>query len=122
VPIVEIEIVLRAGERLPPDLTKDLADRLGEVFAAPNGTTWVKLRRLSVDDYAENGRRLSETGLPVFVSVLKRMRPPRDQMQGEVDRITDLVAAACGRAPDQVHVIYHVDGSGRVAFGGSIVE
>jgi phenylpyruvate tautomerase PptA (4-oxalocrotonate tautomerase family) len=122
VPIVEIDIVLRKGERLRRALAEDLADRLGEVFAAPSGTTWVKLRRLPVDDYAENGGRPSATGLPVFVSILKRRQPSRDRMQAEVDRITDLVAAACGRPPDHVHVIYRADGAGRVAFGGRIVE
>jgi phenylpyruvate tautomerase PptA (4-oxalocrotonate tautomerase family) len=122
VPIVEIEIVLGAGERLRPELAEHLADRLGDVFDAPSGTTWVRLRRLSVDDYAENGGRPSPGELPVFVSVLKRRQPPRDQMQGEVDRITTLVAAACGRPPDHVHVVYQADGAGRVAFGGNIVE
>jgi phenylpyruvate tautomerase PptA (4-oxalocrotonate tautomerase family) len=122
VPIVEIEIVLGAGEHLRAELAKDLADRLGEVFAAPRGTTWVKLHRLSADDYAENGDPPPAGARPVFVSVLKRQQPARDQMQGEVDRITALVAAACGRPPDKVHVIYQADGAGRVAFGGNIVE
>jgi len=122
VPVVEIDIVLRKGERLRRALAQDLADRLGEVFAAPSGTTWVKLRRLPLDDYAENGGRSSATGLPVFVSILRRRQPPRDRMQAEVDRITDLVAAACGRLADHVHVIYLADGAGRVAFGGHIVE
>jgi phenylpyruvate tautomerase PptA (4-oxalocrotonate tautomerase family) len=121
VPIVEVEIVLGAGESLRRELAKDLADRLGDVFAAPSGTTWVKLRRVSVDDYAESGDRASTSALPVFVSILKRQQPPRDQMQREVDRITDLVGAACGRPPDQVHITYQADGAGRVAFGGRIV-
>ena len=121
-PIVDIEIVLRAGENLRSSLAGALADALGEIFAAPPRTTWVRLRSLPADDFAENGGRLSADGPPVFVSILKRKRPAPSELQPEVDRITAAVARICSRSPGHVHIIYEPDGAGRVAFGGRIVE
>lgn len=121
-PIVDVEIVLRFAKRLQPGTAAALADALGEVFAAAPGTTWVKLRVLAAEDYAENGGPIAGDALPVFVSVLKRRRPSAAEMQGEVDRITAAVARTCGRSAENVHVCYEADGAGRVAFGGRIVE
>lgn len=120
-PIVEVEVVLRAGETLRRQLAKALADALGDIFAAPPRATWIRLRSLAADDYAENADGPSADEHPVFVSVLKRKRPSPPEMQQEVDRITTAVADLCGRQPGSVHVIYLPDGAGRVAFGGRIV-
>lgn len=102
-PFVEVEVVLRTGETLRRRLAKALADTLGEIFTAPPRTTWVKLRGLAADDYAENADSPSADEHPVFVSVLKRNRPRPSEMQQEVDRITAAVADLCGRPPGSVH-------------------
>jgi phenylpyruvate tautomerase PptA (4-oxalocrotonate tautomerase family) len=121
-PVVEVEVVLRAGETLRPQLAKALADALGHIFAAPPRTTWIRLRGLAAEDYAENADDPPAGERPVFVSVLQKRRPRRSEMQQEVDRITAAVADLCGRQTGSVHVIYLPDGAGRVAFGGRIVE
>ena len=58
-PILDVEIVLEPGESLRPELAGELADRVGEVFGAAPGTTWVKVRAIPAEHYAEN-----QTGHP----------------------------------------------------------
>lgn len=120
-PIVDVEIVLRPGEALRQEMAAELADELGEVFRSPRGGTWVKLRGLPVDHYAENGGRPAEVH-PVFISVLKAKFPEAAEMEMEVARITGAVAQICGRPSENVHVMFQPQAQGRVAFGGKIVS
>ncbi len=46
-PILDIEIILRPGETPDHKLVTELANRAGELFDAPPGSTWVKLRTLN---------------------------------------------------------------------------
>jgi phenylpyruvate tautomerase PptA (4-oxalocrotonate tautomerase family) len=120
-PIVEVEVVLREGESLQDDLASKLADAIGEVFASPPGNTWLKLRALPVQNYAENAQSSSEALFPVFVSILKANSTPTDQLAAEVEHITRMVAQLCNRPNENVHIIYLPSGTGRAAFGGRIV-
>jgi phenylpyruvate tautomerase PptA (4-oxalocrotonate tautomerase family) len=120
-PILTIEIVLRPGETLPSHLAADIADRAGEVFGSPPGRTWVKLRGIPVEHYAENGGA-AEGVYPVFVSVLKSRYLPPDEMQTEVTRLTTAIAQASARPVENVHLVYEPAGAGRVAFGGNLVS
>ena len=52
-PIVDVEIVLRPDETIRTDIVRELADELGEIFHTQEGQTWVKVRELSADHYAE---------------------------------------------------------------------
>lgn len=121
-PILDVEIVLRPGENLRPNLASQLADQAGEVFGAAPGTTWVKLRAIPADYYAENGAAPPQGVYPVFVSILKAKLPDIDKLQAEVASLTAAVAQVCARPPENVHVIYLPEGSGRVAFGGRTVS
>jgi phenylpyruvate tautomerase PptA (4-oxalocrotonate tautomerase family) len=120
-PILDVEIVLEPGEALRPGLAGELADRAGEVFGAAPGTTWVKLRAISADHYAENQTGRPADVFPVFVSVLKAKLPPLNERQREVTRLTEAVARVCRRAPENVHILYLPEGAGRMAFGGTLV-
>jgi phenylpyruvate tautomerase PptA (4-oxalocrotonate tautomerase family) len=120
-PILDVEIVLEPGEALRPELAGELADRAGEVFGAAPGTTWVKVRAVPAEHYAENQSGHSTELHPVFVSVLKAKLPPPDERQREVTRLTEAVARACRRPPENVHILYLPEGAGRMAFGGRIV-
>lgn len=116
-PLLEIEIV---GE---PEREEGLAQRLADAAAsvfgsAPQGT-WVRLRALPLDWYAENGG--SEGVLPVFVHVIERVAPEKSALEERVAKLAAVVAQATGRPSDNVHVIYEPPGAGRVAFGGRIV-
>ena len=120
-PIVDVEIVLRPEEALRQEMTAELADELSEIFQSPRGGTWVKVRGLPVDHYAENGGRPAEV-YPIFISVLKAKFPETDEMETEVEKITGAVARICGRPSENVHVIYQPEARGRVAFGGKLVS
>jgi phenylpyruvate tautomerase PptA (4-oxalocrotonate tautomerase family) len=120
-PILDVEIVLEPGEALRPELAGELADRAGEVFAAAPGTTWVKLRTIPVEHYAENQTGRPADIRPVFVSVLRAKLTPLNERQREVTRLTEAIAHTCRRSPENVHILYLPEGAGRMAFGGTLV-
>ena len=120
-PIVDIEIVLRANEATRQEMASELANELGEIFHSSPGGTWVKVHPLAADQYAENGGRL-EGICPIFVTVMKSELASFEELQEEVLRITGVVAQICGRPSENVHVIYQPEGKGRVAFGGKLVS
>lgn len=119
-PIVEIEIVLKPNEIIQGEIVEELAEQLAEIFGSPKGTTWVKVRGLTYDHYAENGGT-PDRMFPVFVSILKSILPASEEMQKELEMITGAVAQIFGRPSGNVHIIYQPDGRGRVAFGGKLV-
>ena len=119
-PIVDIEIVLRANESVYKEMVSDLAEELGDIFHTPQGGTWIKVHPLSADQYAENGG--TPDGIhPIFVAIIKSKLPSLEEMQNEAAKITGAVAQICGRPSENVHVIYQPEGRGRVAFGGKLV-
>jgi phenylpyruvate tautomerase PptA (4-oxalocrotonate tautomerase family) len=120
-PIVDVEIVLSADERLAADLAQRLADAIGDVFAAPRGHTWVRLRTLARGDYAEHGG-VNDDIRPVFATVMKSQRPSGQAMRNEVSSLTGEIARLVNRSPENVHIVYAPDARGRIAFGGQLVE
>lgn len=119
-PILDIEIILKPGEELAPGLARGLADRLGEVFGAAPLTTWVKVRSIPAEQFAENKMDFAQATYPVFVAVLKTKLPSPEQMPYEISQLTPLIAHLCSREPEHVHILYLPEGSGRIAFGGSL--
>lgn len=119
-PIIDIEIVLRANESIGEEVVSELADELGEIFHSSPGETWIKVHPLSADQYAENDGTLDGI-YPIFITVMKSKLSSFEERQKEVANITGAVAQICGRPSDNVHVIYQPAGRGRVAFGGKIV-
>ena len=120
-PIVDIEIVLRANEAIRQEKVSELADELGDIFHSSPGKTWVKIHPLTSDQYAESGG-MPEDVYPLFVTVMKSELPSTEELQNEVAKITGAVAQICGRPSENIHVIYQPEGKGRVAFGGKIVS
>ena len=120
-PILDVEIVLRPGENLRDDLAAAIADAAAEVFSSAPGGTWVKVRPLMPNCYAEDGGGPPEGVQPVFVSVIKAVRPSPQMMPSEVSRLTAAIAHVCGRPEANVHVFYEPDAKGRVSFGGEVV-
>lgn len=119
-PILEVEMVVAEGEALPGGLAADLGERAGRVFGAEPGTTWLRLRALGRDGYAENGGGPPEGIWPVFVTVLKRTLLPPEQRRIEAARLAAALAEGCGRPVENVHILYLPEGAGRVAFGGKL--
>ncbi len=118
-PIVDVELV---GETLvTADTTQRLADAVGEALASRPGGTWVRVRLLESSQYAENGG-MPEGVQPVFVTVLERQRPTGQDLADRVSRVTAAVADVVGRDPENVHVLFEESASGRLAFGGRLVD
>lgn len=119
-PILDVEIVRAPGEKSDAGLAAALAEGAGKVFASPPGRTWVKLRDIAADQYAENGGGPAPGILPVFVTVLKA-RWEQNGLGPEVAALTEVVAERCGRPAENVHVLYVPPAAGRIAFGGRLV-
>lgn len=121
-PIVDVERVLASGaDAAPPGLAQALADAAGRVFASAPGHTWVRLRALPAEAYAENVAALGEHALPVFVTVLHARPPVGDELIAQVTALTHALAAVLGCDAQRVHVQMAPAGAGRQAFGGSLV-
>ena len=119
-PLLEVEIVGEVDEADRPALAQRIADAVGRALSSPPQGTWVRARVLRPGEFAESGRT-EPTVRPVFVSVIQRTNPEGDSLAVEIRRVTDAVAEACGRPPENVHVRYEVPGAGRQAFGGRLV-
>lgn len=119
-PVVDVEIVGDADGAGSP--AQALADALGAVFASPAGRTWVRVRRLAADAYAENALPVQADALPVFVSVLHAHPPSGAALAAQAAAVTAAVARVLGRDPVRVHVQFAPVAAGRQAFGGRLVE
>lgn len=112
-PILDVEVV---GE-LPDscaELAHLLAERCAEALKSRPGGTWVRLRELSPDRYAENGPPHS----PLFVRVLLAEWPEPERLARQAEELAAAVAGAFGREPAEVHVLFEPPARGRIAFGG----
>ncbi len=113
-PILDVEVVTRHGERLAPTLATDLADALGEVFGAEPGRVWVRLRDLPADRYAENEAG-GDRPFPVFVTVHEGDPPTGVPLEERVARLAERPLA-------NVHVVMEPALRGRIAFGGKLAK
>lgn len=120
-PVLDIDIITMPGEVLPDNLAQDLAEAAATIFTSPPGQTWVKIRPLPHTQYAENGGGPPTSVYPVFVTILQAHRPRREQLTSEIEQLCRQIAAAVGRRPENVHILYLPDGVGRMAFGGKLV-
>jgi phenylpyruvate tautomerase PptA (4-oxalocrotonate tautomerase family) len=121
-PIVTVEVVAGANDAMAQDIAQSLADAIGRALMSPPGQTWVRVRSLSRDQYAENEAILDAAQLPVFVSILKQQSPRRTELEDEVTALTHAVAQVIGRPATCVHIEYAPAGAGRLSFGGILVQ
>ena len=121
-PIIDIEVVCESEAEFAKASAGSLADSLGRVFDSPPGRTWVRLRYLGSNAYAENRSAVGGAELPVFVTVLHAHPPSGEPLAAQALVITQAVAACLGRSPERVHVQYALPGAGRQAFGGSFAQ
>jgi hypothetical protein len=119
-PIIDVEIVTNSAAEFDAVSAPSLADALGGLFGSPRGGTWVRLRRLDAQRYAENDEPAPPQ--PVFVTVLHALPPAGAALDAEVRALTDRVAGVLGRPAAHVHVQYAPPAIGRQAFGGRLVQ
>ncbi|MCF7688791.1 MAG: hypothetical protein K9M98_08510 [Cephaloticoccus sp.] len=120
-PLLEIEII---GKPTVPQngLARKLADAIAEVFDSKPAQTWVRLRYLPVENYAENETDKPLGAKAVFVSILKYELPAASVLKKEARQLSIAVGKICGRSPKHIHIIYAPEGRGRIAFGGNLVQ
>ena len=121
-PIVTVEIVAGAERPLANNLAQSLADVIGRVLDSPPGQTWVRLRMLERDAYAENESAIDSAEMPVFVTVLRRQSLSGVELGTEVTALTQAIAQVIGRPAECVHIEYAPAAAGRVSFGGKLVQ
>ena len=123
-PIVDIEVVTGTadpqaiGEQIP----QSIADKLGDIFGSEPGGTWVRLRSLDRDRYAENRTTLDSGTAPTFVRILRAELPEPAALRREMARVADAVARVLDRPRENVHVLYAPEAKGRIGFGGTLLE
>lgn len=116
-PILDVTVV---GACVEPDgAAQRVADAAGAALGAPLGTTWVRLRELATESYAESGGA-PEGVQPVFVQLLRAELPEPAARAAVMRAVADAVAGALGRPRENVHVVAEAPGAGRVAFGGEL--
>jgi phenylpyruvate tautomerase PptA (4-oxalocrotonate tautomerase family) len=120
VPVIDVEIV--GDVQAKAELGQRLADALGDALESQPRGTWVRVRHLPRDSYAESGGPLDDAIRPVFVTIMDQRRPQGEVLLRRIDKVTSVVADVIERNGDNIHVFYAEDGAGRVAFGGSLVE
>lgn len=122
-PIVSIELTEDPRSPRPDrDRLAGLCDDLGTLFGSGPAGTWVKLRSLAADCYLENDTAAQDTPHPVFVEVLQARTADPSALAQEARAISQIVARACDRPAENVHVIYLPEAAGRIAFGGRLQE
>ena len=120
-PIVNIEIVASPNCGVAAGLAQALADVVGSALNSPPGNTWVRLRVLAQDNYAENAASLESKDLPIFVTVLSRALPEGADFVRTIAALTTSIADVTGRNPSRVHIEYAPAAAGRLSFGGNVV-
>lgn len=123
-PIVDIEVVAGASDpkAIDKEISQLLADELGTVFDSEPGGTWVRLRSLDPDQYAENRTAINSNARPTFVHILRAELPDRAALRREVEAVAKVVARTLDRPREHVHVLYAPEASGRIGFGGVLPE
>jgi phenylpyruvate tautomerase PptA (4-oxalocrotonate tautomerase family) len=121
-PIVTVEVVAGTDDAMADDIAQLLADAIGRALESPPGQTWVRVRSVARDQYAENDAPLDAAQLPVFVTILKKQTSERAKLEAEVLALTLAIAKVVGRPAACVHLEYAPAATGRLAFGGVLVQ
>ena len=121
-PILDVELIGPVSEAVRRGLAARIADAAAAVLGSPPQGTWVKLRFLDADAYAENAGGPPPEVRPVFVRVLQAEVPQGPELAELTSRLTTAVAAACDRGAENVHVLHELPAAGRIAFGGRLRE
>ena len=116
-PVVDVEIV---GSCELAGLSEVLAVQIGSALGSAEGGTWVKVRLLPQDQYAEN--RSDAAPQPVFISVLQHARLWGASLATAVENITQIVAEATDRPAENVHLVFSESAAGWASFGGKLVD
>ena len=119
-PILDVELIGPVPERIRAGLASRIADAAGKALESRPQGTWVKLRFIEASDYAENDGGPPAGAEPVIVSVLEAAPLSGDALAERAVHLTTVIADACGRSAESVHLIFEPAAAGRIAFGGTL--
>lgn len=119
-PILDIEIVGEPKGKSRENLARKIADAAGKVMGTGRAETWVKIKVVPADDYAENEE--TEKCSPVFVSILRRDEKTTKEIEKEAGILTNAIAKSCNRPACNAHLCYEAPAVGRQTFGGRLVK
>ena len=121
-PIVKVEFVGDGAQPKEPGLASALAEATAPVFGTAPERTWVRLNYIEPGHYAEGGGGPLPGVLPVFVTVLLAELPSKDRRRTLAVELSGAIAELTGRPAENVHIIFEPAATGRVVFGGKLVE
>ncbi len=118
-PFVTVEVI---GDVATPSpvLAQSLADACSAAFPPEHREVWVRIRRVSSENWAITGGK-GHPPYPVFVSVVREVNPQGEDLLREVEGITQAVARVVGRPRETICVEFEPSARGRLAFGGRLV-
>ena len=120
-PILEVELVGAVPEEVRSGLAQRIADAAAQALDSRPQGTWVKLRFLDENSYAENAGGPPQEAWPVLVSILQAEPPTGTERANQASRLTAAIAKACSRSPDKVHIVFEPAAAGRISFGGTLL-
>lgn len=121
-PVVRIEYVRDDdGSATRETLAQELADAIGRVLGAADGTVWLRLRALERSGYAENGGGGTAFS-PVFVDILLRDFEREPETDARAAVLAREIGGLLGRPAENVHLLYDSPAWGRIAFGGVFAD
>ena len=123
-PIVDIEVVTSTPDTtaIGKATSQRLADELGSLFGGDSGGTWVRLRWIDHDAYAENQAAHGSQARPTFVNILRAELPEAPALRREMQGVAEIVARTLNRPRENVHVLYAPAAKGRIGFGGELMD
>lgn len=121
-PILDVEIVVPAGESVSNYIVKEIAAAASEILGAEPSRTWVRARPLPAEQYAEGDGGPPDDIRPVFVTVLRAASPGPTLQRDQAEALAKAVADVCKRPIENVHVLFEPSAQGRIAFGGDLRE
>lgn len=121
-PILDVEIVIERGRSISGHTAKQVAAAASEILGAEPSRTWVRLRPLLDELYAEGDGGPQDGVQPVFVTVLQASAPEPSVRRDQAEALAEVIGRICQRPADNVHVLFEPTAGGRIAFGGKIME
>lgn len=118
-PILEVEVVGEIAAPLRHGLAQRLVDAAAQVFETAPQQSWLKLRFLDAQDYAENAGP-APSPLPVFVRVKLRSALELEERRRLARMLARAISELCARPIARVHILFDDPGQGRIAFGGEL--
>jgi len=118
-PILTVELI-GGPDRPPPGLARAIASAAAPILGSEPDGTWVRLRALGPQEYAENGD--AYRGIRAAIVTILQADPPTSAARAaEAELLCAAIAEATDRDPAHVHLIYDPPARGRIAFGGRLL-